>query len=337
MRLVVTGGCGFIGSQVVVAARDHDVAVLDLDLARPGRRVAGVDYQQGDVRDADRVRAALRGADAVIHLAAKVGVEQGLADLPAYVSHNDHGTAVLLAEAAAAGIGRIVLASSMVVYGEGVATCADHGAVRPGPRRSQDLAAGRFEPPCPVCGAALIPALVAEEVALDPRSGYAATKVAQEHLADVWARQGSGTVAALRFHNVYGPGLPVDTPYAGVAAIFRTEVLAGRPPRVTEDGGQRRDFVHVRDVAQACLAAAALALSPGTLRAFNVGSGTPRTVLDLATALAKAAGAPSPVVTGAARLADVRHITASSARARAELGWRPQADFTASMAELLRG
>jgi dTDP-L-rhamnose 4-epimerase len=335
MRLVVTGGCGFIGSQVVVAARDHDVAVLDL--ARPGRRVAGVDYQQGDVRDADRVRAALRGADAVIHLAAKVGVEQGLADLPAYVSHNDHGTAVLLAEAAAAGIGRIVLASSMVVYGEGVATCADHGAVRPGPRRSQDLAAGRFEPPCPVCGAALIPALVAEEVALDPRSGYAATKVAQEHLADVWARQGSGTVAALRFHNVYGPGLPVDTPYAGVAAIFRTEVLAGRPPRVTEDGGQRRDFVHVGDVARACLAAAAAALSPGTLRAFNVGSGTPRTVLDLATALAAAAGAPTPVVTGAARLADVRHITASSARARAELGWRPEADFATSVAELLPG
>jgi dTDP-L-rhamnose 4-epimerase len=335
MRLVVTGGCGFIGSQVVVAAREHDVVVLDL--ARPGRRVAGVDYQQGDVRDADPVRAALRGADAVIHLAAKVGVEQGLADLPAYVSHNDHGTAVLLAEAAAAGIGPIVLASSMVVYGEGVATCADHGDVRPGPRRAQDLAAGRYEPPCPVCEAPLVPALVDEEVAMDPRSGYAATKVAQEHLASVWARQGGGTVAALRFHNVYGPGLPMDTPYAGVAAIFRTEVLAGRPPRVTEDGGQRRDFVHVGDVARACLAAAAAALSPGTLRAFNVGSGTPRTVLDLATALAAAAGAPTPVVTGAARLADVRHITASSARARAELGWRPEADFATSVAELLPG
>jgi dTDP-L-rhamnose 4-epimerase len=332
MRLVVTGGCGFIGSQVVAAAEGHDVLVLDA--ARPA---TAVEHVQADVRDAEAVRRALDGADVVVHLAAKVGVEQGLVDLPAYVAYNDLGTAVLLAEAAAAGVGRVVLGSSMVVYGEGVAGCAEHGEVRPAPRRPQDLAAGRYEPPCPVCGAPLEPALVSEEVALDPRSGYAATKVAQEHLAGVWARQCGGTVAALRFHNVYGPGLPLDTPYAGVAALFRTEVLAGRPPRVTEDGAQRRDFVHVRDVARACLAAATADLPDGTVRPFNVGSGTPRTVLDLATALAVAAGGPSPVVTGAARLADVRHITASSARARAELGWRPQADFTTSMAELLNG
>jgi dTDP-L-rhamnose 4-epimerase len=340
MRIVVTGGCGFIGSEVLAAAVGHEIVVLDA--AAPADEPPGLAdgpggawFLRGDVRDPAVVRSALAGADAVLHLAAKVGVEQGLADLPDYVSHNDLGTAVVLAEAAAAGVGRVVLASSMVVYGEGVADCPEHGQVRPGPRRASDLAAGRYEPPCPTCGAQLRPALVGEDVAPDPRSGYAASKVAQEHLAGVWARQCGGSVAALRFHNVYGPGLPLNTPYAGVAALFRTEVLAGRPPRVTEDGGQRRDFVHVRDVATSCLAALTAPLPTGALRAFNVGSGTPRTVLDLAVALAAAGGAPDPVVTGEARLADVRHITASSARARAELGWRPTEDFVTAVPGLL--
>jgi dTDP-L-rhamnose 4-epimerase len=177
---------------------------------------------------------------------------------------------------------------------------------------------------------------VGEETPVDPRSVYATTKVSQEHLSAAWARQSGGTVAALRFHNVYGPGLPVDTPYAGVAAIFRSEVLAGRPPQVTEDGGQRRDFVHVRDVARACAAALESdAVAAASLRAYNIGSGRPRTVLDLATALAAAGGGPPPVVTGQARLADVRHITASSERAAAELGWRAREDFMTSMTELL--
>ncbi|HEX3005273.1 MAG TPA: NAD-dependent epimerase/dehydratase family protein, partial [Angustibacter sp.] len=199
------------------------------------------------------------------------------------------------------------------------------------------LAHGRFEPPCPRCGAPLDPALVGEDVAPDPRSGYAASKVAQEMLGGVWARQSGGSVAALRFHNVYGPGLPVDTPYAGVAAIFRSRVLRGLPPLVTEDGGQRRDLVHVRDVADACLRAAeSTAVAPGTARAYNVGSGEVRTVLDLARAMARAAGVPDPEVTGAARLADVRHITADSARARAELGWQPREDFGSGVRELLR-
>ncbi len=337
MRVLVTGGCGFIGQPVVRATveQGHEVVVLDRSVegwvAPPG-----VSAIAGDVRDPAATSQALRNVDAVVHLAAKVGVEQGLDDLPDYVSHNDFGTAVLLAEAARAGVRRVVLASSMVVYGEGIGRCSQHGDVRPAPRLRADLDAGRFEPPCPQCGRELAPALVGEDVGMDPRSGYAVTKVSQEHLGSTWARQSGGRVAAMRFHNVYGPGLPLDTPYAGVAAIFRSAVRVGRAPQVTEDGGQRRDLVHVRDVARACVAAlTADAVAPGTLRAYNVGSGTPRTVLDLAQALAREAGAPEPVVTGQARLADVRHITASSERARAELGWRPVEDFTDGVRELL--
>src|SRR5689334_11648091 len=215
-----------------------------------------------------------------------VGLGVDLDDLPGYVGCNDLATAVLLAQMARAGVGRLVLASSMVVYGEGGYSCPAHGRVRPGPRVVADLAAGRFEPPCPDCGAPLAPELVGEDAPLDPRSVYAATKVAQEHLSAAWARQTGGAVAALRYHNVYGPGMPRDTPYSGVAAIFRSAVEAGRPPRVFEDGGQRRDFVHVSDVAEAnVLALLAERPVPGP---FNIASGTPRTVLDMAGALARA-------------------------------------------------
>ncbi|MYV43926.1 NAD-dependent epimerase/dehydratase family protein [Streptomyces sp. SID1328] len=324
MRVLVTGGAGFIGSHVVDALRasGHEAVVFDVR-----------DNSAADVRDREAVARALAGVDAVCHQAAMVGLGNGVDDAAEYVSRNDLGTAVLLAAMAKAGVRRLVLAGSMVVYGEGRYECPAHGFVRPGPRAEADLKEGRFEPPCPVCGTALAPGLVGEDAPADPRNVYAATKLAQEHLAAAWARATDGTALSLRYHNVYGPRMPRDTPYAGVAAFFRSALERGEAPRVFEDGRQRRDFVHVRDVAAANLAALTAPDRPGTLTAYNTGSGEPRTVGELARALAAAHGGPEPVVTGEYRLGDVRHITADSARLRTELHWRPGVTFAEGMAE----
>lgn len=337
--LLVTGGAGFIGSHVVdaLSARGEDVRVLDLRAPR-----SDVDHVVGDVRDPEAVRAALAGVDAVCHQAAMVGLGVDLGDLPDYASHNDVGTAVVLKEMARAGARgraprRLVLASSMVVYGEGRYRCAEHGLVAPAPRPAAALEQGLYEPPCPRCGAPLVPEAVPEDAPADPRNVYAATKLHQEHLAAAFARETGVPVTALRYHNVYGPRMPRDTPYAGVSALFASAVAAGRAPRVFEDGGQRRDFVHVRDVAQAnVLALTAPDAVPG---AFNVCSGTPRTILDLARAIhgALSAGdATAPRVTGEHRLGDVRHVFADASRARDVLGFAAREDFAAGMAELGR-
>src|SRR5439155_21536844 len=169
---------------------------------------------------------------------------------------------------------------------------------------------------------------------LEPRSVYAATKLAQEHLAAVWARATGAGAVALRYHNVYGPRMPRDTPYSGVAAIFRSALERGAPPEVFEDGRQRRDFVHVRDVAAANVLA--LAAADTGFRAYNVASGRPRTVGDLAEALAAAMDGPAPVVTGRFRAGDVRHVVASPERARRELGFTATVPFADGVAEFAR-
>jgi len=339
MRVLLTGGAGFIGRHVLreLLARGHEVRVLDslrADVHAGGvtKPLDGAELHVADVRDAAAVDGALRGVDAVLHLAAKVGLGVDVGDLPDYASSNDVGTAELLAGMARAGVSRLTLASSMVVYGEGLGLCPEHGAVRPGPRIETELKSGNFEPPCPICGRSLGAALVDENAAVDPRNAYASSKVAQEFYAANWARVTGGSVAALRYHNVYGPGMPRDTPYAGVAAIFTSALRRGKAPKVFEDGRQRRDFIHVRDIAAATVIACEN--HRDGVRAFNAGSGTPRTVGEMAAALAQALHGPAPIVTGLYRLGDVRHITADSSRLCGELGWQPQVDFTQGMAEL---
>jgi len=342
VKVLLTGAAGFIGRHVMreLLARGHEVRAVDSlrgDVhADPAwTPPAVVTFERADVRDVAALDRVLAGADAVLHLAAKVGLGVDVQDLPDYASANDVGTAELLAAMERAGVKRLTLASSMVVYGEGVGHCAEHGAMRPTPRIEPALAAGQFEPPCPICGKPLAPALVTEEAPLDPRNAYASSKVAQEFYASNWARVTGGSVAAMRYHNVYGPGMPRDTPYAGAAAIFTSSLRRGEAPSVFEDGRQRRDFVHVRDVAAATVLACERHTSG--VRAYNVGSGAPRTVGDMAQALAAALRGPDPVVTGGYRLGDVRHITADSSRLRAELGWTARVDFSDGMAELAAG
>ena len=368
MRVLVTGAAGFIGSHIAetMRAAGHDVRGLDslspaVHNGRPDH-VSG-ELVVGDVRDPAAVDEALAGVDAVCHQAAMVGLGVDLSDLPVYADVNVTGTAVLLEAMGRHGIPRLVIASSMVVYGEGAYDCAAHGQVRPAPRHPDDLAAGRFEPRCPRCAQPLGTATVTEDAPLDPRNAYAASKVAQEHLAASWARMTGGAAVGLRYHNVYGPRMPRDTPYSGVAAIFRSCLENGVPPRVFEDGGQRRDFVHVRDVARANLLALeavdrAVAgagpggagpggagpggagpggAGPGGLRCYNVASGEPHTVGEMAAALAVAfGGGLEPVVTGEYRLGDVRHVVASPAAAAGDLGFRAQIRFAEGMAEFAR-
>lgn len=335
MRVLVTGGAGFIGSHIADLLTDtgSDVVVLD-DLLPQAHGTtdipaysAGHRVSRGSVADAALLRRLLSEVDAVCHQAAVVGHGLDPADAPTYALHNDYATAVLLAEMHRAGVTRLVLASSMVVYGEGRYRCAEHGIVSPGPRSQAAIDAGRFEPPCPHCGADLEPLLVPEDAPLRPRSTYAATKLAQEHLAGAWARQTGGHVWALRYHNVYGPRMPRDTPYAGVAALFRSALERGEPPTVLEDGRQRRDFVHVSDVAEANLLALRTPGTPGELTPVNICSGTPHTVGELAAELARAHDGPEPVIAGGARAADVRHVVADPARARDLLGFSARTPF----------
>jgi dTDP-L-rhamnose 4-epimerase len=336
--VLVTGGAGFIGSHVVEALLDggRDVRVVDALLPaahrdRPDYVDPRAEWIDGDLRDPATAAQAVAGVAAVSHQAAMVGLGADICDIADYVAHNDLGTAVLLRALAERGFrGRLVLASSMVVYGEGRYACRDHGVVRPGVRDAADLDAGRFEPPCPVCAAPLEPRAVPEDAPADPRNVYAATKLAQEHLCAAFARETAASCTALRYHNVYGPRMPRDTPYAGVASLFRSALAAGGVPRVFEDGGQLRDFVHVRDVARANV----LALDAPVTGTFNVASGTPRSVLAMACALTDAV-APDrePVVSGEWRAGDVRHVFASPDAAAERLGFRASEDFEAGMHE----
>lgn len=325
----MTGAAGFIGSAVTAALRagGHDVIGLDafIPQAHGDERPTDSELSCIDVRDGPSIELLLPGIDVVCHQAAMVGAGVTAADLPRFAAHNVLGTASLLAAMAAQRVGRLVLASSMVVYGDGRYACPDHGDQAATTRSVESLRTGRFDVGCPRCAKPMGWRAVDESAVLSPRSGYAASKVAQEHFVAAWARQTGGTAIALRYHNVYGPGMPADTPYSGVAALFRSALERGEAPRVFEDGAQMRDFVHVHDVAAANVVAvgAVTARPRGSVSAYNVCSGSPISIADVARLVGHGVEGP-PVeaqVTGEFRLGDVRHVVASPARAARELGF----------------
>lgn len=326
MRVLVTGGAGFIGAHIVelLVTDGHEVVVLDsltpevhpvLPKVDPRARVV-----VGDVRDPHAWLDAARGVDTVCHQAARVGLGVDFADVRSYVDDNDAGTAAGLWSLHQLGFkGHIVLGSSMVVYGEGLYNCAQHGDQRVGGRTASDLAAGRFDHPCATCGAPTTWAPIDETASTDPRNVYAATKLHQEHLCAAFGREHEVSVTALRYHNVYGPNMPRDTPYAGVASLFRSAVARGEAPAVFEDGRQTRDFVHVEDIARANVLA--ITVPEPYEGPLNIASGHPRSVLDLAMAVSDGTGV-APHLVGEGRVGDVRHVVASPQRAYEVLGFK---------------
>lgn len=322
-------------------ARDHgprDIAHgTGLEDRPAGRGSAGESAGRGPAaragcgrRDAGPRGVAPDGADAASHDGEAVGSgamagEVGMRRAALYASHNDSGTAMLLAAMEKAGVGRLVLGSSVAVYGEGRYRGVRSGPFFPGLRRRGDLDRGLFDHRAPRTGELLTWEPVGEDTPLRPRSAYAASKVAQEHYALAWATGTGAAVTVLRYHHVYGDpaaGIRSRSAASGLVARFRAESAAGRAPRLFEDGGQMRDFVHVRDVASATLAAVERAL-PGFVP-LNIASGRPLTLWEVASIMSKALGAPDPVVTGQYRITDIRHLVANPERARGALDFTPR-------------
>jgi dTDP-L-rhamnose 4-epimerase len=337
VRVLVTGAAGFIGSHIVDRLVDDGWDVTGVDVLHPAAHAGrppylnpGMDFVELDVADGDRL-SSLGCFDAVCHQAAMVGLGESFDDAPDYVRANDLGTAILLRALARARFsGPFVLASSMAVYGEGAYRCSDHGSVRAAPRRREDLAQGMFDPRCPSCGRATEPEAITEEFATSPRNVYAATKLHQEHLCYSFGLETGVRVVALRYHNVYGPRMPMDTPYSGVAAVFRTAIEKGESPKVFEDGRQLRDFIHVSDVAEANVQALLNHAARGPL---NVATGVPNSVGEMAKLLWRASGGegPAPEITGGARVGDGRHVFASPERLEATLGLSASIEFARGM------
>ena len=340
-RVLITGGAGFIGSHVadLLLATGRSVRILDSLCSqvhgdsRPDYLSPDAELLIGDVRDRDAVERALRGVDAVIHLAAAVGVGQSMYEIKSYTDVNDVGTAVLMEALARRPIERLICASSMSIYGEGLALNSDGEIVEPEERPLAQLRRGEWELRGP-SGEPLTPLPTPESKRPALTSVYALNKYSQERLCLIAGKTYGIPTVALRFFNVYGPRQALSNPYTGVLAIFASRLLHDRPPLVFEDGLQRRDFVHVRDVAQACL----LALTPGrgSAAAFNIGSGESRTILSIAEELARVMGRDSVTarVVGKYRAGDIRHCFADIAKSRSELGFAPSVAFRDGLEEL---
>lgn len=336
---LITGGAGFIGRHLcrTLAAGGARVRILDslvaqvhgADAAVPGGLPATVEFRRGDIRDAAAVRAALAGVDGVFHLAAEVGVGQSMYEIDRYTSTNDLGTAVLFQELIARPVKRVVVASSMSVYGEGQYVTAAGEPVDAVTRPRQ----GGWDPLGPD-GQPLLPVATSESKQPDLASVYALNKYVQERMTLIVARAYGMEACALRLFNVYGPGQSLSNPYTGVLAIFASRLQNGQQPMVFEDGEQRRDFVHVDDVARAFRDAMERPEADG--RVINIGSGRSVSIRETAERLALVLGRPDirPLITGKARSGDIRHCFADISLAERLLAFAPTRTFDNALEEL---
>lgn len=344
--VLVTGGAGFIGSHVVDAllAEGHKVIVVDAlvpqvhgaDVDRPRYLPKDVPFIKADLCDAEAWEYVLSEVDAVVHLAAEVGVGQSMYEIVRYVRGNSLATAVLLEKLLdhRDHISKMVVASSMSIYGEGAYACSGCGVIYPRLRRIEDVQRHQWEMTCPTCGAVATPIPTNEEKPLFPTSIYAVTKRDHEEMCLTFGQAYSIPTVALRFFNVYGPRQALSNPYTGVAAIFSSRLLNMKAPLIFEDGRQSRDFVHVSDIVQGVL----LALHTDTVQndVFNIGTGRSLSVMDVARTLAEEIGIEiEPEVVGQYRAGDIRHCYADIAKIRAALGYEPRVQFEDGMRELV--
>jgi dTDP-L-rhamnose 4-epimerase len=340
-RVLITGGAGFIGSHLAdeLLARGYRARVLDnLDpqvhgsgRKRPSYLARDVELIVGDIRDRETVTSALAGVDTVVHLAARVGVGQSMYEIVEYTSVNNVGTAVLLEVLIDRPVRRLVVASSMCIYGEGLYRDAErrlHGDIV---RNPAQLARGDWEPA--IGGRALTPVPTPESKQPTLTSVYALSKYAQECKCLMTGDAYQIPTVALRFFNVYGTRQAISNPYTGVLAIFASRLLNKKSPLVFEDGRQRRDFVHVRDVVNACRLAIETDAAVGEV--FNIGSGRAYPIVEIAERMARVLGvAIPPEITGQYRVGDIRHCTADISRARQVLGYEPATELDTGLTEL---
>jgi dTDP-L-rhamnose 4-epimerase len=343
-KVLVTGGAGFIGSHVVelLLEQGHSVRVYD-SLVDQVHRGAGPQYVpreaefiRGDVRDRDSAAAALKGVTSVVHLAAEVGVGQSMYEVSRYVEANSGGTALLLDILAnnRTEVSRIVVASSMSIYGEGAYRCSEHDLVEPLRRNEEQLSAQDWEPRCSLCRQSLAPVATMEDKPLRPTSVYAISKMDQELLCLAVGAAYDIGVVALRYFNAYGPRQALSNPYTGVAAIFSGRLLNGKNPIAFEDGNQLRDFIHVKDVARATVLA--LSSREATGQAINVGVGNPLTIVQVAELLASELNVDlGPEISGKFRAGDIRHCWADPTRAEKLLNFTAEVPLERGVAELI--
>jgi dTDP-L-rhamnose 4-epimerase len=343
-NILVTGGAGFVGSHLVdgLLAAGHRVRVFD-NLTQQVHGHSLPDYLspeaelvRGEMQDASAVRRALDGMDVVFHMAAAVGVGQSMYEISHYMGTNTQGTAVLLQELlnSRSKVQKLILASSMSIYGEGKYLCVQCGEVAPGLRSNEQLRAKDWEMPCPKCAETLTPIPTDESKALQCSSIYALSKKDQEEMTLLFGRTYGLPVVALRFFNIYGSRQALSNPYTGVAAIFASRLLNGNAPLVFEDGKQMRDFVSVHDIVQCCILA--MERSGGDGLALNVGSGEPISIREVAAALADALETDvPPELTEKYRAGDIRHCFADISAAKKCLGYEPRVRFTDGVRDLV--
>lgn len=343
-RVLITGGAGFIGSHLAdeLLASDYDVRALDNlspqvhgeNARRPEYLDERVELHVGDCRDRQAVRKALEGVDAVYHFAAAVGVGQSMYEIEHYTSTNNLATAVLLEALIEKPVDRLVVASSMSIYGEGLYRDADGNEVGDAARNAEDVKRAYWEP-TDAAGRPLEALPTPETKCPELSSIYALGKYDQERMCLITGRAYGIPTTAMRFFNVYGTRQALSNPYTGVLAIFASRLMNDASPLIYEDGEQRRDFVHVTDVARACRLAMEVPAAEGQV--INVGSGQPRTVREVAERLANVMGKSDvePTVTGKCRIGDIRHCFADISRAERLLGYTPQIDFDEGLSELV--